>query len=358
MIEGSSMKILKNLALVAMMTLASLQAVAIKNMASVVGVRENQLIGYGLVVGLNGSGDGTSSEFTLQSIANMLQGMNVKIDSGSIKSKNTAAVMVTAQLPAFARSGDLIDVTVSSMGDAKSIQGGTLLMTALKGVDGEIYAIAQGPVAIGGLSAKPGASGKHSTAASILNGGVVERELPLNFSRSKNLTLSLKTADFMTANNIELALNAIFGTDVAKAVDSRTIRLKKPDEFSNVEFMARVMETDVAWRPQSKIVINERTGTIIAGVNVEVEPILISHKDITIKIDPNNSQAITKNEIDMKDGGVLDPATNTLKLRGKRTTVANLARLLNKLGATPGDIISIIENLKAAGAISADLEVI
>lgn len=336
----------------------NLGAVPLKNLASVVGVRQNQLIGYGLVVGLNGSGDGTSSEFTLQSIANMLQGMNVKIDSADIKSKNTAAVMVTAQLPAFGRSGDLIDVTVSSMGDAKSIQGGTLLMTALKGVDGEIYAIAQGPVAIGGLSAKPGASGKHSTAASIINGATVERELPLNFARQNNLTLSLKAADFFSANNIEMALNGTFGEQVAKAVDSKTIKLKKPEGMSNVEFMARVMQTDVAWTPQSKVVINERTGTIIAGVNVEVEPIMISHKDITIKIDPNNNTPLTKNEVDMKDGGVLDPATNTLKLRGKNTTVANLARLLNKLGASPEDIISIMESLKFAGAINADLEVI
>lgn len=352
------MRVLFSLILAVLLGFGELKAVLLKDVVNIVGVRENQLIGYGLVVGLNGSGDGTSSEFTLQSLANMLQGMNVKINPGDIKSKNTAAVMVTAKLPAFARSGDKLDIIVSSLGDAKSIQGGTLLMTALKGVDGEIYAVAQGPVAIGGLSAKAGAAGKHSTAASILSGAVVERELPLNFAMQNKLTLSLKNSDFNTANNIELVLNNVFGSDVAKAIDSRTIKLEKPSEMGSVEFMARVMEADIAYKPQSKIIINERTGTIIAGVDVEVEPILISHKDITIKIDPNNKAPLGENEVDMKDGGVIDPTSNTLRLKGPKTTVANLARLLNKLGASPQDIIAIIENLKHAGAISAALEVI
>lgn len=336
----------------------SLFGATIKELANVVGVRDNQLIGYGLVVGLNGSGDGTSSEFTLQSISNMLQGMNVKISPNDIKSKNTAAVMVTAKLPAFARSGDKINVSVASLGDAKSLQGGVLLMTALKGVDGEIYAVAQGSLAIGGLSPRPGAAGSHSTSASIINGAVVEREIPQNFSQGENLVLSLKDADFRTANNIERVLNTIFDTDIAKALDSRTIQLTKPEEFSHVEFMARVLEQDIAYTPESKVIIDERTGTIVAGVNIEVEPVLITHKDITIKIDPNNNAVLGENEIDMKDGGVLDPVSNTLKIMNNKTTVANIARMLNKLGAAPNDIITIMQNLKRAGAISAELEVI
>ncbi|EDP6893806.1 flagellar basal body P-ring protein FlgI [Campylobacter sp. LMG 17559] len=336
----------------------SIFAATIKELTNVVGVRDNQLIGYGLVVGLNGSGDGTSSEFTLQSISNMLQGMNVKVSPGDIKSKNTAAVMVTAKLPAFARSGDKLDVSVASLGDAKSLQGGTLLMTALKGVDGEIYAVAQGSLAIGGLSPRPGAAGTHSTSANVINGAVVEREIPQNFSQSEDLILSLKEADFKTANNIERVLNTIFDTDIAKALDSRTIKLTKPEEFSHVEFMARVLEQDIAYTPESKVIIDERTGTIVAGVNIEVEPILITHKDITIKIDPNNTVALGQNEIDMKDGGILDPVSNTLKITNNKTTVANIARMLNKLGAAPNDIIAIMQNLKRAGAISAELEVI
>ncbi|MBK1964356.1 flagellar basal body P-ring protein FlgI [Campylobacter novaezeelandiae] len=333
-------------------------AVQIKDIANTVGVRDNQLIGYGLVVGLNGSGDGTSSKFTLQSVSNLLQGMNIKVDPNDIKSKNTAAVMVTAKLPAFAKSGDKLDVTVSSLGDAKSLQGGTLLLTALRGIDGEIYAIAQGSLSVGGLAPRPGGAGSHSTAATVMGGANVEREIPQNFNESNNLTLSLKTADFKTANDIERVLNTIFEENVAKAVDSRTIKLNKPEDLSNVEFMARVLEQDIAYTPQNKVIIDERTGTVIAGVDVEVEPILITHKDITIKIDPNNSTALAGNEIDMKDGGIVDPNSNTLRINSSKTTVANIARMLNKLGASPNDIIAIMENLKRAGAINADLEVI
>ncbi|EMK3202660.1 flagellar basal body P-ring protein FlgI, partial [Campylobacter coli] len=254
--------------------MTSIFAVQIKDVANTVGVRDNQLIGYGLVVGLNGSGDGTSSKFTLQSISNLLQGMNIKVDPNDIKSKNTAAVMVTAKLPAFAKSGDKLDITVSSMGDAKSLQGGTLLLTALRGIDGEIYAIAQGSISTGGLTPRPGGAGSHSTAATVMGGANVEREIPQNFSQNNDLTLSLKVADFKTANDIERVLNTVFGEEVAKAIDSRTVKLKKPEDLSNVDFMARVLEQDIAYKPQSKVIIDERTGTVIAGVDVEVEPVL------------------------------------------------------------------------------------
>ncbi|WP_276883566.1 flagellar basal body P-ring protein FlgI [Campylobacter cuniculorum] len=336
----------------------SLLAIQIKEVVNTVGVRDNQLIGYGLVVGLNGSGDGTSSKFTLQSISNLLQGMNIKVDPDDIKSKNTAAVMVTATIPAFAKSGDKLDVTVASLGDAKSLQGGTLLLTALRGIDGEIYAIAQGSLSTGGLAARPGGAGTHTTAATIMGGANVEREISQNFSENNDLTLSLKTADFKTAHDIERVLNTIFDESVARAVDSRTIKLNKPEELSNVEFMARVLEQDIAYTPQNKVIIDERTGTVIAGVDVEVEPILITHKDITIKIEPNNDTPAAQNEIDMKDGGTIDPTSNTLRISNSKTTVANVARMLNRLGASPNDIITIMENLKRAGAINADLEVI
>ncbi|MDO4674193.1 flagellar basal body P-ring protein FlgI [Campylobacter sp.] len=336
----------------------SLHGLAIKDVANTVGVRDNQLIGYGLVVGLNGSGDGTSSKFTLQSVSNLLQGMNIKVDPADIKSKNTAAVMVTAKLPAFAKSGDKLDITVSSLGDAKSLQGGTLLLTALRGIDGEIYAIAQGSISTGGLAARPGGAGSHSTSASVMGGANVEREIPQNFAQSSDLALSLKVADFKTAHDIERVLNEVFDADIAVAVDSRTIKLTRPEEISAVEFMARVLEQDIAYTPQSKVIIDEKTGTVIAGVDVEVEPVLITHKDITIKIDPNNQNELAQNEIDMKDGGAIDPASNTLRISGPKTTVANIARMLNKLGAAPNDIIAIMENLKRAGAINAELEVI
>ena len=323
------------------------------------GVRDNQLIGYGLVVGLNGSGDGTSSKFTIQSISNLLQGMNIKVNADDIKSKNTAAVMVTAKLPAFAKSGDKLDITVSSMGDAKSLQGGTLLLTALRAIDGEIYAIAQGVISVGGITGGAGGrGGNHSTSASIIGGANVEREIPQNFAQTENLSLSLKNASFKTASDIERALNASFQNEVAQALDSRTIKLNRPDDMSAVEFMARVLEQDINFTPENKVIIDERTGTVIAGVDVEVEPILITHKDITIKIAPQSAITQTNNEVDMKDGGVIDPSTNTLRINARKSTVANVARMLNKLGASPTDIISIMQNLKRAGAINAELEVI
>lgn len=338
---------------------ACLFGIPIKDLASTVGVRDNQLIGYGLVVGLNGSGDGTSSKFTIQSISNLLQGMNIKVNADDIKSKNTAAVMVTAKLPAFAKSGDKLDITVSSMGDAKSLQGGTLLLTALRAIDGEIYAIAQGVISVGGITGGAGGrGGNHSTSASIIGGANVEREIPQNFAQTENLSLSLKNASFKTASDIERALNASFQNEVAQALDSRTIKLNRPDDMSAVEFMARVLEQDINFTPENKVIIDERTGTVIAGVDVEVEPILITHKDITIKIAPQSAAAQTNSEVDMKDGGVIDPSTNTLRINARKSTVANVARMLNKLGASPTDIISIMQNLKRAGAINAELEVI
>lgn len=338
---------------------ACLFGIPIKDLASTVGVRDNQLIGYGLVVGLNGSGDGTSSKFTIQSISNLLQGMNIKVNADDIKSKNTAAVMVTAKLPAFAKSGDKLDITVSSMGDAKSLQGGTLLLTALRAIDGEIYAIAQGVISVGGITGGAGGrGGNHSTSASIIGGANVEREIPQNFAQTENLSLSLKNASFKTASDIERALNASFQNEVAQALDSRTIKLNRPDDMSAVEFMARVLEQDINFTPENKVIIDERTGTVIAGVDVEVEPILITHKDITIKIAPQSATAQTNSEVDMKDGGVIDPSTNTLRINSRKSTVANVARMLNKLGASPTDIISIMQNLKRVGAINAELEVI
>lgn len=344
--------------IISLFFISHILAVQIKDIANTVGVRDNQLIGYGLVVGLNGSGDGTSSKFTLQSVSNLLQGMNIKVDPNDIKSKNTAAVMVTAKLPAFAQSGDKLDITISSLGDAKSLQGGTLLLTALRGIDGEIYAIAQGSISTGGLSPRPGGTGTHSTAATVMGGANVEREIPQNFSQNNDLTLSLKVADFKTANDIETILNNTFDESVAKAIDSRTIKLTKPQDLSNVEFMAKVLEQDITYKPQSKVIIDEKTGTVVAGVDIEVEPVLITHKDITIKIDPNSNPQANQNEIDMKDGGFIDPNSNTLRINNTKSTVANIARMLNKLGASPNDIIAIMENLKRAGAINAELEII
>lgn len=328
----------------------------IKDLASVVGVRDNQLIGYGLVVGLNGTGDGSSSEFTIQSLSNMLQTVNVKIDPKDIKSKNTAAVMVTAKLPAFARQGDKIDIVVSSIGDAKSLHGGTLLLTALKGVDGDIYALAQGPLTLGGGASK---GGGHPTVGTILGGALIEREVTFDFYDQENVNLSLNNSSFQTAISMQNAINAKFGK-VAVAIDPRTIKLSKPPKFGMVEFVAGVLDIQMGYKPDNKVVIDERTGTVVSGINITVDPVVISHGNITIKIDPNlyDPQNLAPNDVAIGNDMAIDTSSNSLKIASAQTTVANITRALNRLGASPRDIIAIIENLKRVGAIHAQVEVI
>lgn len=337
-------------------------ATMIKDVANIVGVRENQLIGYGLVVGLNGSGDGSSSEFTIQSISNMLQTVNVKVNPDDIKSKNTAAVMVTAKLPPFARQGDKLDVTISSIGDAKSLMGGTLLMTALKGVDGGIYALAQGPLSIGGGSSGARGGGNHPTVASLPEGALVEQEVVYDFSAQQFVVLSLRESNFDVATKVQNAINSSF-KNTAIAVDPRTIRLNKPAGYSMVEFLSKVLDIKFNYKPSSKIIIDERTGTIVSGVDIEIEPAIISHGNITLKIEPNSytdpdPNNIDPNKVEMGSKMSINTATNTLNIGSSRTTVANVTRALNKLGASPKEIIAILENLKRMGAISVPLEII
>ncbi|WP_086276205.1 flagellar basal body P-ring protein FlgI [Campylobacter vicugnae] len=334
----------------------SLQAATIKELASVVGVRDNQLIGYGLVVGLNGTGDGSSSEFTIQSLSNMLQTVNVKVDPDDIKSKNTAAVMVTAKLPPFARQGDNLDVTVSSIGDAKNLIGGTLLLTALKGVDGDIYALAQGALTLGGSTTK---GGNHPTVATIMSGALVEKEVVYDIYNKPSANLSLKNSSFQTAIDMQNAIIAKFGSGSAMALDPRTISITKPERVSMVEFLASVLDIKMDYKAEEKIIIDERTGTIISGVNIKVEPVIISHGAITIQIDDSGFDPAAPSAGDVDVGNVaINTNTNTIKINENDITVANITRALNKLGATPKEIIAIIENLKRAGAIHAGVEVI
>ncbi|MBE6430407.1 MULTISPECIES: flagellar basal body P-ring protein FlgI [Campylobacter] len=334
----------------------SLQAATIKELASVVGVRDNQLIGYGLVVGLNGTGDGSSSEFTIQSLSNMLQTVNVKVDPDDIKSKNTAAVMVTAKLPPFARQGDNLDVTVSSIGDAKNLIGGTLLLTALKGVDGDIYALAQGALTLGGSTTK---GGNHPTVATIMSGALVEKEVVYDIYNKPSANLSLKNSSFQTAIDMQNAIIAKFGSGSAMALDPRTISITKPERVSMVEFLASVLDIKMDYKAEEKIIIDERTGTIISGVNIKVEPVIISHGAITIQIDDSGFDPAAPSAGDVDVGNIaINTNTNTIKINENDITVANITRALNKLGATPKEIIAIIENLKRAGAIHAGVEVI
>lgn len=337
-----------------LVTINFLYSTQIKNIANIVGVRDNELIGYGLVVGLNGSGDGSSSEFTIQSIANMLGSMNIKINPDDIKSKNTAAVMISAKLPAFAKSGDKLDVNVASLGDAKSLKGGTLLLSALKGVDGNIYALAQGA-----LSIDSSGKGASMTSAKITNGASVERELNYEFNNQDRVILSLKNNDFALASKIKNIINEKYDMDIATASDGKTITIERPEEESAVDFIANILSLEVGEvNPNNKIIINEQTGTIITGIDVEVTPVLISHGSITIKIEPKRPYELNENELDLKDGSVIDINSNILRITNDKITLANITRALNKLGASPADVITIIKNLKQAGAINAELEVL
>jgi flagellar P-ring protein precursor FlgI len=337
--------------------ISQLYSASINQIAEVVGVRENQLIGYGLVVGLNGTGDSASSFYAYQSMANMLQLMNVKVDPATIKSKNVASVMVTAKLPSFTRQGDKISVIVSSIGDSKSLEGGTLIMTPLKGVDGAIYALAQGSVSVGGLAGRGGGE-KHITAGRIPDGALVEREIPFDFYGQDGIKLSLKEASFTNAIATEKAINLFFKNDlIAKAIDSKTIVLKKPKDMSMIRFLAEVENININYKVKSKIIINERTGTVVAGVNVEIAPVVITHGKITIKIGiSNNLPVANENTLRLDDEVAVD--RNGGRVLTKKNNIANITRSLKKLGAEPQDIISIIQAMKQAGAIQADLEVI
>jgi len=304
----------------------NLFAEKIKDVANIIGVRSNQLIGYGLVVGLNGTGD-SSSKFTNQTLSNLLKNVNVKLNPKDIKSKNVAAVMVTATLPPFAREGDKIDVTVSSIGDAKSLQGGILLLTPLKGVDGKIYALAQGPITMGGFNLKGGKKQKHfTTTVKVINGATVERAVIWDIYHQKYATLSLKKSDFNLAVNIQNKINNFFKQKVAIAIDPRTIKLKKIPSMSMPEFLAKVENLDISMPQENIVVIDERTGTIIAGGNVEVEPTVIIYGNFTIKIK-------------------------------KKTSIMELTSDLKKSNATPQDIIAILENLKKADSLKGKLVV-
>ena len=336
------------LLLLSLLLFNSLYATQIKDIANVVGVRENQLIGYGLVVGLSGTGDGSSLQFTRQAISSMLQSVHVKVDPRNIKAKNVAAVMVTAKLPAFSRHGDKIDIEVSSIGDAKSIIGGTLLLTALRGVDGEIYALAQGKISKGYSADKRNT--RKATTAKISHAAIVEREVDFDLYNKETIRLSLKKADFDTALKIQNKINASYGSTVATAIDPRTIQLRRPVNKSMVEFLASVDHMDISYQGARKIVIDEKTGTVVAGVDIKVEPVVISHGDLTLKITPSLEVA--------SRGYAIDTKNNVISMRYGEVTVANIARVLQKLGSKPEDIIDILETIKQAGAVNAELEII
>ncbi len=326
-----------------------LLAEKIGDIASVVGVRDNQLIGYGLVIGLNGTGDKSGSKFTMQSISNMLESVNVKISADDIKSKNVAAVMITASLPPFARQGDKIDIHISSIGDAKSIQGGTLVMTPLNAVDGNIYALAQGAIVSGNSS--------NLLSANIINGATIEREVSYDLFHKNAMTLSLKNPNFKNAIQVQNTLNKVFGNKVAIALDPKTIQITRPERLSMVEFLALVQEIPINYSAKNKIIVDEKSGTIVSGVDIIVHPIVVTSQDITLKItkEPLND---SKNTQDLDNNMSLDTAHNTLSSNGKSITIAGVVKALQKIGVSANGMVSILQALKKSGAISAEMEIL
>jgi flagellar P-ring protein FlgI len=314
----------------------SYAATRLKDIISIKGVRQNPLIGYGLVIGLNGTGDG-GGEITINSLRRMFQKLGLN-PQREVSAKNVAAVIVTAKMPPFARLGQKMDVTVSSIGDASSIAGGTLLVTPMKGGDGHVYAIAQGPVSIGGL--KQGM--KFPTAGNIIDGAIIEKELELNFHDKKSLRLSLNNADFTTAARVEKILNQELGGKYATAKDSATIDLIVPTLYQRkiIHLVSLLENFQVTTDSISRIIINEKTGTIIAGGDIKVDDVAISHNDLTLQVGGGEENAGKKSLFHMK----------------KTTTLNDLVKSLNSLGVAPDDLINIFKGLKQNGAINAQLE--
>lgn len=333
--------------ILALCFVAALQAEKIGDLTNIAGVRDNQLMGYGIVIGLNGTGDKGGSKFTAQSMANMLETMNVKVTADDIKSKNVAAVMVTASLPPFARQGDRIDIKISSIGDAKSLQGGTLVMTPLNAVDGQIYAVAQGAISVG--------KGDSLVSGTINGGATIEKEVVYNLANQASTTLSLKKSDFQNAIKVQNKINEVFGDSSAVALDSRTIKINKPNNLSMIEFLALVQEVDIPYSARERIVIDEKSGTIVSGLGISVQPIVLTHGDLTLKI---TNEFDTNDKSTKVDSMTLDPQTNTLSSNGQTPTVASVVRALQRLGASPQSIVSILETMKRSGAIAADIEVL
>ncbi|WP_186380375.1 flagellar basal body P-ring protein FlgI [Pseudomonas oryzihabitans] len=349
------------------------QAERLKDIANIQGVRTNQLIGYGLVVGLPGTGDQTTqTPFTIQTFNNMLAQFGIKVPAGtsSAQLKNVAAVSIHADLPAFAKPGQTIDITVSSIGNSKSLRGGSLLLSPLKGIDGQIYAIAQGNLVVGGFDAE-GRDGSKITvnvpsAGRIPNGATVERPVPSGFDQGNSITLDLKRSDFTTAKRVVDKINETLGAGVASAVDAGSIRVTAPvDPGQRVDYLSILenMEVDPG-QEVAKVIVNSRTGTIVIGQNVKVSPAAVTQGSLTVTIseDPQVSQPNP-----LSGGQTVVTPQSTVKAKqeakpmfkfGPGTTLDEIVRAVNQVGAAPSDLVAILEALKQAGALQADLIVI
>jgi flagellar P-ring protein precursor FlgI len=340
----------------------------IKDIASFEGVRENQLIGYGLVVGISGTGD--TGLATLQGIANMLQRMGITVKARDIMAKNTAAVMVTATLLPFPKPGTKVDALVSTIGDAKSLQGGTLLLTPLKGPDNVVYALAQGPVSIGGFVGGGGGTvvqKNHLTAGKVPQGAIVEQDLPFTLGSGGEIKIFLHQPDFTTATALAKKINEALNFDYASTIDPSAVRLKIPPSYTDkkVELITVIEGLDIPIDLPARVIINERTGTVVIGDKVRISPVAIAHGNLTIEIrtefrvsqpPPFASEKAETVVVPQKDVTVKEQKGSLMEVSG--ATLGEIVRALNALGVTPRDLIAILQALKASGALRAELEII
>ncbi|WP_229597025.1 flagellar basal body P-ring protein FlgI [Pseudodesulfovibrio sediminis] len=343
-------------------------AARLKDIASFSGVRHNELVGYGLVVGLSGTGDGTSSTFTMRSMANMLEKMGVEANPDKLKPKNVAAVMVTAKMPVSATPGSTLDVTISSLGDAESLLGGVLLLTPLKGLDGKVYAVSQGALTVGGYSAGGQAAQAQkniATVGRITSGAVVERAVPFRFNNQNAMTLNLSVRDFGTTMQVVNKINASMGGSFASARDISTIDLKLPDQFRGnmVPLMASLENLDISPDGKARVVVDEKTGTVVLGQDVRLSKVAVAHGNLQIVV--SEEQEVSQPGPFSDGETVVSPSTdiavseqNNQLMLMEGATLQELVDGLNSIGAAPRDLISIIRALKVAGSLHAEVEVI
>lgn len=359
-------------AIVAFQPVAASAFSRVKDLVAIEGIRENMLVGYGLVVGLNGTGDSLkNAPFTQQSLQTMLERLGVNTRGQTMQTKDVAAVMVTASLPPFAAQGTRMDVSVSALGDAKSLQGGTLLVTPLFGADGQIYGLGQGPVSIGGFSAQGEAASVTRgvpTAGRIANGAIVEREVAFSLANEKSMRLSLHNPDLTTATRIADAINAYIGQPVADANDPSTVRINVPDAYPKgvVGLLNDIEQVKVDPDQMAKVVIDEQSGVIVMGSDVRISTVAIAQGNLTIRVNetPQVSQPAPFSKVgDTKvvprtEIQVDDSKGNRMAVLHQGVSLQNLVDGLNALGVSPRDIISILQAIKAAGALEADIQVI
>lgn len=350
---------------------SAIAASRIKDIVEIEGVRDNMLIGYGLVVGLNGTGDSiTDGHFTKESLQSMLNRMGIKTTDSAVSSDNVAAVMVTASLPPFARQGSRIDVTISSLGDSDSLLGGTLLVTPLLGADGEVYAVSQGQLAVGGFTATGDAESITKgvpTSARIANGGIIERELIFDMSTMHNFNLTLRNPDFTTGRRIAQAINAFLGTNAATAIDLSTISIQVPQGYANgtVGLLTDIEQLRVEPDQTAKVVIDEQSGIIVMGDNARINTIAIAQGSLTIRITEAQqvvqpspfAEVGTTETVDRTDVNIDEGSDARLTVVNGGVTLQELVNGLNALGIGPRDMITILQAIKAAGALQADIEV-